>query len=351
MGGERNQAETKHWARNTTLGHLLRLAEALSTDPAVVIGAVGIDASLANREGAFIPAEQIVDAVEWMAADTQRRDFGLLIAGRVDHRLFGPLGLLLEQCRSLAELHTMLDRFLPLHNSALRIGVSHAPKETIVRFEHDAHGIFEPRHFMEATLLIYARICRLILGAGWSPQAVCLAHDRMARDADYRRAFRAPMRFNQPLNAVVMNDRDFKRVVRVPDPELKTQLEAYLGNLRQTRSRDIVHKIAELVRALLPAEAVTIERVAALLATSKRSLQRRLALQGTSYGEILTDTRAAMAQECLRNQHMSATEVAALLGYSQLSALSRFTRKRLGRSPRQLSAGPAKRRAPARTGR
>jgi AraC-like DNA-binding protein len=306
------------------------------------MAAVGIDARLATREGAFIPAEQIVDAVEWMAADTQRRDFGLLIAGRVDHRLFGPLGLLLEQCRSLAELHTMLDRYLPLHNSALRIALSHARQETIVRFEHDAHGIFAPRHFMEATLLIYTRICRLILGAEWSPQAVCLAHERMARDADYRRAFHAPVRFNQPFDAVVMNARDFKRAVRVPDPELKMQLEAYLGNLRHTRSGDIVHKIAELVRALLPAEAVTIERIAALLAISKRSLQRRLALRGTSYAEILSDTRAAMAQECMRNQHMSATDVAALLGYSQLSALSRFTRKRLGRSPRQLAATQAK---------
>ncbi len=345
MSGERNHPATKHWARNATLGHLLRLAESLGTDPAVVIGAVGIDARLANREGAYIPAEQIVDAVEWMAADTSRRDFGLLIAGRVDHRLFGPLGLLLEQCRSLAELHTMLDRFLPLHNSALLVSVSHARQETIVRFKHDARGIFEPRHFMEATLLIYARICRLVLGADWSPKAVWLAHERMARDAEYRRAFRAPVLFSQTLNAIVMTERDFKRTVRVPDPELKTQLEAYLGNLRHTRSSDIVHKIAELVRALLPAEAVTIERVATLLATSKRSLQRRLALLDTSYAEILTDTRAAMAQECLRNHRMSATEVAALLGYSELSALTRFTRKRLGRSPRELAAGPTKRRA------
>ena len=343
MADERNPTETRHWARNTTLGHLLRLAEALGTEPAVVIAAVGIDPRLANREGAFIPAEQIVDAVEWMAADTQRRDFGLLVAGRVDHRLFGPLGLLLEQCRSLAELHTMLDRFLPLHNSALRIVVSHAQQEAVVRFEHGARGAFEPRHFMEATLAIYIRICRLVLGADWSPQAICFAHDRMARDTDYRKAFHAPVRFAQPFNGIIMRDRDFKRSARVADPELKAQLEAYLGNLRQTRSRDIVQKIAELVRALLPAEAVTIERVAELLATSKRSLQRRLALQGTSYGEILTDTRAAMAQECLRNQHMSATEVAALLGYSQLSALSRFTRKRLGRSPRQLAARPPNR--------
>src|SRR5258708_7866828 len=61
---------------------------------------------------------------------------------------------------------------------------------------------------------------------------------------------------------------------------------------------------------------VQIEGIARALATSTRSLQRRLSTAGVTYQELLDQTRREAANTYLRVATLSIGEVAYLLGYS-----------------------------------
>lgn len=67
--------------------------------------------------------------------------------------------------------------------------------------------------------------------------------------------------------------------------------------------------------------------------TSVRSLQRRLAEQGTSFQQMLDDTRRHLAEGHLKNARLDVAEIALLLGYSEQSAFTRAFRSWTGVTP------------------
>ena len=66
---------------------------------------------------------------------------------------------------------------------------------------------------------------------------------------------------------------------------------------------------------------------------SERTLQRRLAEEGSSYQQLLTDTRRQLAERHLAEGRLPATEIAILLGYSEPSVFFRAFRQWTGLTP------------------
>lgn len=75
------------------------------------------------------------------------------------------------------------------------------------------------------------------------------------------------------------------------------------------------------------------ERVARQLGLSKRSFFRRLQEHGTSYQQIVDEIRRDLTQHHLREERLSLSEIALLLGYSEVSTFHRAFRRWSGQSP------------------
>ena len=74
-------------------------------------------------------------------------------------------------------------------------------------------------------------------------------------------------------------------------------------------------------------------QVAQDLGLSSRTLQRRLREQGFVFGQLVEEVRRRLAQSYLDEGRLSVSEVAYLLGYSELSAFSRAYRRWTGAAP------------------
>jgi AraC-like DNA-binding protein len=99
--------------------------------------------------------------------------------------------------------------------------------------------------------------------------------------------------------------------------------------------------VAEL-RRMLPSRLrqgdADLGTVARSMATSVRSLQRRLAAAGTSYYEVLESTRREAADQYLSDSALSTSEVAYLLGYSEPAAFHRAFKRWNGSTPHEYRA-------------
>ena len=76
-----------------------------------------------------------------------------------------------------------------------------------------------------------------------------------------------------------------------------------------------------------------IEAVARQLATSPRTLQRRLAAGGVSFQELLDDVRKQAAGQHVAHSAMSIGEIAYLLGYSEPAPFHRAFKRWYGETP------------------
>jgi AraC-like DNA-binding protein len=99
---------------------------------------------------------------------------------------------------------------------------------------------------------------------------------------------------------------------------------------------------AERVRAALletlPAGDSTMTAVTRQLATSPRTLQRQLQLEGTTFQAVLTDTREHLARHYLGRSAMTTAEIAYLLAYEDANSFYRAFRTWTGATPDTVRA-------------
>lgn len=91
-----------------------------------------------------------------------------------------------------------------------------------------------------------------------------------------------------------------------------------------------------IVRSMLDDGAVTAHRLAKVAGLSVRTLQRRLADEGTTFSKVLEDTRRKIAFDQLGQAGTRLTDISNALGYSRQSVLTRAVRRWTGRSPRDI---------------
>jgi AraC-like DNA-binding protein len=110
-----------------------------------------------------------------------------------------------------------------------------------------------------------------------------------------------------------------------------------LGSLLQRQADEAIARLPPIESVVLDVRQVLASRVgggdtriqtiARTLATSTRSLQRRLAAAGVSYQELLDLARKDSAERYLTDSPLSIGEVAYLLGYSEPAAFTRAFRR------------------------
>ena len=81
--------------------------------------------------------------------------------------------------------------------------------------------------------------------------------------------------------------------------------------------------------------APVLEEIAGKMGLSSWSLQRRLREEGISFSALVDKVRCEMATHYLQQRQLPISEMALLLGYSEVSAFSRAFRRWFGISPRQ----------------
>ncbi len=84
------------------------------------------------------------------------------------------------------------------------------------------------------------------------------------------------------------------------------------------------------------------ERLAARLKTSVRTLNRALAAEGLSYRKLVDQLRQELACRHLADDRVSIAEVAFLLGFSELSAFYRAFKRWTGYTPADFRASRLK---------
>ncbi|MGQ4599404.1 AraC family transcriptional regulator ligand-binding domain-containing protein [Nocardia sp. R6R-6] len=132
--------------------------------------------------------------------------------------------------------------------------------------------------------------------------------------------------FGAPTDRITLRTADLALPMRTADPALADILRRCAAALPPPRRLGVTwsSKVHHALTAMLGDGRVTIDRVARYLATSKRSLQRRLADEGTTWTRELDRARSALVEH--RSQISpsdSPTMLARRVGYADTGALRR----------------------------
>jgi AraC-like DNA-binding protein len=187
---------------------------------------------------------------------------------------------------------------------------------------------------IDAVVGLYLRMCRSLIGREYSPLRVEFRRSRPVKIDDFLRLLRAPLLFDQPQTRLIFDRDSIERPLDGGNPELARHNDAIaLQYLSQIDRQNIQARVREVLTQGLARGEPSQEDIAEMLNMSARTLQRKLGEAGTTYKEILDDTRRALALAYLSVPRHSVSEVTYLLGFSAGSCFTRAFRRWTGQSP------------------
>jgi AraC-like DNA-binding protein len=98
-------------------------------------------------------------------------------------------------------------------------------------------------------------------------------------------------------------------------------------------SANIKLRVSAVLQQLLAQGMASKEQVAALMGMSPRTLQQRLADEGSSFAALLDELRHRLSLKYLADPMLSTGQIAVLLNFSDASAFYRAFRRWTGRVP------------------
>ncbi len=325
----------------TTCATTLRLfAEALDdlgVDREAILRGSGIDPACLRDPDARIPPDQFERV--WRMASEASGDpcIGLHAGERVRPRavnLFGYLMLssvtLREGLERVARFQRVLTGFpwLRLDDAGdpLRMRVGMENRDPEVRAIH-----------AEYVAPLTLQMMSWVSESDVVPIEAHFAHAARADPSEYERVLRCPVKFQAPASELMLSADVLARESRHGNPriaEAHEQLGAQLLALRQDPSS--AGRVRRLLAEHLEGRPPGLAEVGRQLGMSARSLQRRLAEEGTSFRQVLDALRREIAREHLDARDTTIAEIAYLAGFSEVSAFTRAARRWFGATPAQL---------------
>ena len=102
--------------------------------------------------------------------------------------------------------------------------------------------------------------------------------------------------------------------------QLIEQAEKYLRSLYE--QDNIAEQLMRKLTELMAAGEANADAACRAMRLSRRTLQRRLRAEKTSFQKVLNEARAVLAVNYLSDERLKSIEVAMLLGYSNISSFT-----------------------------
>jgi AraC-like DNA-binding protein len=305
----------------------------LGADPVTVLARAGWSLDWfddPDRLVSFASRSRLVSAC--MAA-TKCPHFGLLVGQRTRLSSLGLVGALVKYEADLGTSLRSLVRYFHLHargglptlvvqgNRAMLGYASYVPQVEAV----DQLG--------DAFLALALNIVRELYREDWRPSEVLFAHRKPVDIAPYRRLFRVPLRFDAEQYALVFPADTLRRRVVNANADVLRLLQPQVDAVDAAQRTELPEQVRRYLRTAVLTHQAQAEQVAALFSMHRRTMNRHLNSSGTTFHQLLEESRFEVARQLLDSSGLKVGQIAAALDYHDASAFTRAFRRWCGETP------------------
>jgi AraC-like DNA-binding protein len=310
-------------------------------DPDQVLRSCGLSRREVSNPHGFVACSVFARLLETAAQATGDACFGLHFGEHYNPKNAGPLTYLALNSPTFAVGFQNLARYLNAHNEGARVSFAIEGEWGYLRHELTDPSIASPRQLNEYSMAVGRNTIRLMAGSHWVPVDVHFAHAAPPDGAEHTRVFSAPVSFGCATNAFVVEREFVDRQVPPADERLYPVLKRYLDRVLAEMPREdgLLTSVRRAIGESLREGDPNLAGVARKIAIGQRTLQRRLREQGGDFKWLVEDTRRRFSLDYLRERKHTLTEIACLLGYSEVSAFNRAFRRWTGSTPSDYRRG------------
>lgn len=259
---------------------------------------------------------------------------GLAIGKRIAPRHVGVLGYLVLSCQTLGQALLRFARYQRLVYDVNPFSVHMDERGMELRWGVD-YG--KPGPLVDETsIAALFSFLHVLTSQPLHPSFVSFVNPQPRNLQVYLDYFQCPVEFEDSITRVRFPAEYLEVPLLHSDPTLlellSQQAESLLVVLPKADAFE--EKLQQVIVQCLHEGEPTLPAVAAYLALSTRTLQRRLQERGLVFQDILEDTRRELAVRYLEDKSLSLTDIALLLGYSEQSAFNRAFKRWYNQPPK-----------------
>ena len=275
---------------------------------------------------ALIPIARYLGFFEDAALSAGADSFGARLGSILKPADIGPAGILFTLSATIRIALSRMSRHIHSVQGETITALDEVDDRLVWGYQISQRRYWPRRQDSEFTLSACCQFIRMAFSHHWRPLEVHFEHPQPRDVGDLKRIFRAPLLFDQPSNRIFLDRAEADRLVRVEDSALSAILERHIADLTHEPKEDsLTEKARSLVTIYLGYQTITVPRIAADLGLSPRSLQRRLAAEGSSLRQIVQACRREVMARQLEAK-VKKRHIAENLGYADSTVFWRARR-------------------------
>jgi AraC-like DNA-binding protein len=314
---------------------LVRAAVSAGARRPQILDAIGItNAQLRNPVGR-LPGSALVDLFAALEREFADPAIALKMASGARPDCFSDLGYIAMFAPTVGDMLAETVEIQSFRQNVWYAVLDRAsfPARLTWRFPNSPEHMFTPA--VEFSVGSYVRLYRNSIPAAPVPLAVRFRHKPRFAPELYTQLLGCPVTFGANETRIEFDPAQFELQCPNANPGLQRDLLARYGKAMEWLSDGMKH--AAFTYLYLASElnksTLKLDRVAASLGLTERTLRRRLVEEGHPFRDLLERVRRDMCDLYRLEDRRSMSEIAELLGYAELSAFTRAHRLWYGKPP------------------
>lgn len=268
-----------------------------------------------------------------------RASLGFQLGLRYNFSTYGLWGYGLISSSTLGDALALALRFFPLTYAFTNITYHEEDALGVLSFaEPDLEGGVR-QFIVERDIAAAVVLMKELAGTDFLLSRVTLrtARRQVAHIAKIeRQLFGVTPEFGASINSLAFDRAILQRGLPQANPITVSMCEQMCNQLieQKTARLGAVQIIKDYLNANLDNTIPSLERMARMTNMSSRTLKRRFQEEGTSFRQLLAESRSALAVKLLKDRRLTLTDIAERLGFSELSSFSQTFKRWHGVAPR-----------------
>lgn len=328
---------------------LMHAARAGRDDLRTRFGIGDADAAGSGASRAIRVSVETLDAYSsQLAQELATPNMGLELGQSLPRGVYGLFEYVVRTAPTLRQVCERMTRYHALINPVIHFAFETSGPLAVIRHFVAGRPQALGRQTNELVIATMLTWFRELEGDAFVPSEVSFAHAAPADLAGHHAYFRCPLRWTMGENRLAFPASLLEAPIPVPDGALAQVLERQAEAMLATIPVPAPHanpwlaavrkRVAELLTDGTPSAAL----IARPFRMSVRTLHRRLGDAGLTYHTLLDDVRRELADAWMKEEGRSLSEIAFMLGFSELSSFTRAYKRWTGTPPSRSRSAAAR---------
>lgn len=304
----------------------------LGEDPAPLLSKFGINIEQLKNANSFLSFERVCELLNETARLLNEPLFGVHLAKVEKRNLISVLSIAASMEKDVRSMLEFIRNNIYLNNNVASYRVDkHEDKKKsrwVFGFHQDYDGLTEQFQLYRLQVAYDFLVKRITVSQYIEIHTkMCSRNSRIVDGSGFN--------FNSTFDGILLPNSLLNQPVHLIDEELKYLIEINILDMKNKYPDNLFTMSSAAIIDLLLSGSCSVELVAKNFGLSVRNYQKQLKEIGTSYSEVLKQTREEYAKNYLLSHHINITELALSLGFSDSSSFSRQFKSWTGMSPIQ----------------